>query len=144
MTKIAETRPATQSDFEFAWKLYSDSVRPMMEQHILRERNESWSHDEEKSRFAKIWDPAKVLIVTCDNEPIGWLSVAKSGDTVHLENFYIEAKYRSKGLGSALLSWLIGQHKNTMFVTSLITGSRSRSLYERVGFAEKRKVRFET
>jgi GNAT superfamily N-acetyltransferase len=144
MTKVAETRTATPADFEFAWKLYAKSVRPLIEPHILRERNEAWKDDDEKSRFATIWDISKVLIITCDGAPIGWVSVEKTDNSVHIDNFYIDEIYRNKGLGSAVLSWLITQHTTRPFTTSLIAGSPSRSLYERAGFAETQQLGFET
>lgn len=144
MTKVAETGTATPADFEFAWKLYADSVRPLIEPHILRERNEAWKDDDEKARFATIWDVSKVLIITCDGTPIGWVSVAETDKGVHLKNFYIDELYRNKGLGSAVLRWLITQHKTRPFTASLIAGTPSRSLYERAGFSETGQVGFET
>jgi len=144
MTKVAESRAATPGDFEFAWSLYAKAVRQLIEPLIMQQRNEAWGDDKEKARFATIWDPAKALVLICDGAPIGWLSVAETDESVHLENFYIDETYRNKGLGTAVLSWLLTEYKKRPFTTSVISGNRSRALYERVGFSETQQVGFET
>ncbi|MFZ3325425.1 MAG: GNAT family N-acetyltransferase [Methylocella sp.] len=144
MTKVAGTRAATDADFEFAWAVYAKAVKPLMEPHIARVRKEPWVDAEEKRRFSTLWNPAKSLVITCDGVPIGWLSVAESTECVHVENFYIDENYRNKGLGTAVLSWLVSSHKMRPFTTSFITGSPSHSLYERLGFAETEQLDFET
>jgi GNAT superfamily N-acetyltransferase len=144
MSKVAETRGGTNADFDFAWKLYAESVRPLIEPHILRERNEHWVDKEEKARFSYIWDPAKVLIITCDSMPIGWLAIADSEDAIRIENFYIEKKYRNKGLGTAVLVWLVHHYQKRPVTASVITSCPSRSLYERVGFVVTEQIGFET
>jgi GNAT superfamily N-acetyltransferase len=144
MPDIAETRPATSADFPFAWGLYRASVQALMEPHIVRERNKAWIDADEERRFSTIWDPSKVLIIVYNANPIGWLSVDSSRDEVHLENFYIVEQYRNKGLGTAVLNWLVEQYKGQSLITSVIVGSRSRSLYDRAGFAEVGTRDFET
>jgi len=144
MPKIAETRGATSADFEFAWNLYAKTVRPLIEPHIMSERNEPWIEGNEQTRFSAIWDPARAMVITCEGSPIGWLSVAESDDAVLLENFYIEVDFRNQGLGTAILEWLCGRHKKRPITTTIITGSPSRSLYERAGFVETQRVGFQT
>ena len=77
MEKLAATRPAAQADLPFAWDQYRSAVRPLMEEHIRRVRAEGWIEQDEQARFSLIWDPAKALVIECEGEPIGWLSVDK-------------------------------------------------------------------
>ncbi|WP_208830972.1 hypothetical protein [Bradyrhizobium neotropicale] len=75
----AKIRPATEADFPFAWKLYSETVGPMMAPHILKSRGEGWDPGIEEKRFSKIWELKKGLIIEITDGPIGWMSVDSEG-----------------------------------------------------------------
>lgn len=144
MEKVATTRPAARTDFEFAWRLYAEAVQPLMEAHIHRRRGEAWVEEREQARFSEIWEPSKVEVIKVGEVPIGWFSVDSSEKEVVLENFYIDASYRGRGLGTAILRWLTSQHAGRTVRAALISGSRPRSLFGRVGFEVAREHDFET
>jgi GNAT superfamily N-acetyltransferase len=133
MQLTATTRRATQADFSFAWQQYESAVRPLMEPHILRVRGEKWESKVEQTRFAALWDPAKVLIIECDSNSIGWLAVDDASAGVTLENFYIDERFRGKGLGRSLLTWLASQYPGRQIRVSVIPGVKSSAFYLQAG-----------
>jgi GNAT superfamily N-acetyltransferase len=115
-----------------------------MEPHILRVRGESWDEEKERDRFSGIWNAANVMVIAIGDTPIGWLSADTAKDAVTLENFYIDSGYRGRGLGTAVLDWFMTQHRGRAVQTVVISGSRSRSLYERAGFGIRSEGDIET
>lgn len=144
MEKLAATRPAVQADFPFAWDQYRSAVRPCMEEHILRVRAEGWIEQHEQARFTLIWDPTKALVIECEGAPIGWLSVERGESQVTLENFYVDERYRGRGLGTGVLTWLSAEYPAQPLHVSLIAGSRASSLYQRLGFVRVSEDQVET
>ncbi|MBY4606370.1 GNAT family N-acetyltransferase [Rhizobium sp. 9T] len=139
----ARTRDAVEADLGFAWMLYEQSVRPLMEPHLHLARKSAWDENAEKDAFLSIWDLKKVLMITVEDNPIGWLSIDSSENTIRIENIYLLEKFRGHGLGTTLLNWLISIHPDRPFILSLIEGCRSESLYNRLGFVEQKEIGFE-
>src|SRR5215467_7282589 len=121
----ATTRPATDADFSFAWRLYSEVIQPIMTPYIRELRGVGWTPATEEKRFSEIWDLKKVLIIEIPDGPIGWLSVDNSEMAVRIENIFIEEKYRNHGLGTHLSKWLFAEYKGRPFVCTIIQGSKS-------------------
>src|SRR5438105_12927678 len=97
-----ETRPATQGDFDFAWKVYSDHVKPLITPHMTR----SWVDADERSRFATLWKPQEAHIMLLDGEPVGWFSCNIGQEIVDIEHGYILPAYQHRGIGGRILKFI--------------------------------------
>jgi GNAT superfamily N-acetyltransferase len=140
--KIAKTRSATEADFPFAWSLYAASVRTALEPHILSERGEAWSDAAEQERFKHVWSVERASVIEVDGAAAGWISIDASGDALVIENFYIEAPLRGKGLGTAILEWAKQTHPAKAIKVDVISGCRSESLYRRLGLEVQKNTDF--
>ncbi|MEW6734858.1 MAG: GNAT family N-acetyltransferase [Acidobacteriota bacterium] len=132
--RVLETRPATDSDFDFAWRIYLEAVRPMIEPKL----NRAWDDADERERFRSIWQPANAHVITLDNQPIGWGSANISDDKAVIDHLYIEEQYRGKGYGTKLLSELLNlwNSQGKAVHASIIKENRAISLSHRLGFEQ--------
>jgi hypothetical protein len=65
---ILETRPTSDADHDFVWRVYSEVVRPMIEPHL---RAVGWRDEDERPKFQRIWSPAHSHVIELDGRPIG-------------------------------------------------------------------------
>ena len=135
-----KSRNASNDDRAFAWSLYADSIRELVEPLIEEERGESWDDQEESRRFDDIWAPQNTQILELDGQPIGWIAVSRESANTYLENFFIAPEFRGRGLGSAVLIWLKGQIGSGTLRANVIPGARARSFYERAGFVVEQEA----
>jgi GNAT superfamily N-acetyltransferase len=130
--KLLATRPASDSDFDFAWKVYCKSVKPLIEPKLSR----AWVDDDERERFRFLWDPAVAQVITIDDEPVGWGAATVTEEKVVIDHLYFLEEHRGKGYGTRLLSELIqlwkGQGKAVH--ASVLKENRALSLAARLGF----------
>jgi GNAT superfamily N-acetyltransferase len=129
---ILETRPATGDDFQYAWSVYSDSIKD----HITPLLKSGWDDAVEIERFRKIWSPADSHIITVDQEPIGWGGAVISKNEVRIEHLYIEARHQDKGIGSRLISELAAQwaREGKTVRADLLKDERIMEAASRLGF----------
>jgi hypothetical protein len=122
----ATTRPAKDTDADFAWHLYSSFVGPALGAYFSRmPLKHGWNAETEKPIFREVWEPRRSLIIEADSEPIGWLAVDGRENIVRLENFHLLEKYRGSGLGTAIVDWMFKQHEGRAVLTTTIVGTRS-------------------
>jgi GNAT superfamily N-acetyltransferase len=93
------------NDFDYAWKVYSEAVKP----HIAPLLKRGWEDHVEVDNFRKVWSLPTSHIITLDQIPVGWIGVLISGDHVEIEHLYIDSSFRGRGIGSRLVSELIKQ-----------------------------------
>lgn len=134
MQAAVQSRNASSSDRAFAWLLYSDSIRTLVEPLIKEERGVPWDEKEEARRFEEIWVPKNTQILELEGQPIGWIAVNRERSDAFLENFFIAPDFRGRGLGSAVLAWQKDRVGSGTIRANVIPGSRARSFYERAGF----------
>src|SRR5580704_9516131 len=103
MEEHATLRPAKSEDFEFAWKIYAEAVKPLITPHLRRK----WADDEEKRRFATVWRTEKSSIIMLGDKQIGWLAFDESGDEIVIENGYIVPEFQRRGVGSKVVRELL-------------------------------------
>lgn len=94
------TRPATDGDFQYAWRVYSEAVKPYIEPKLKN----GWIDEAEIERFRKVWNVADTHIITINGAAIGWAGAVISDTEVRIDHLYIEADHRGKGYGSKLVS----------------------------------------
>lgn len=141
MQAAVQSRQSNDSDQIFAWSLYADSIRELVEPLIQEERGVRWDEKEEARRFEEIWAPQNTQILELEGQPIGWIAVnGESGDSF-LENFFIVPDLRGRGLGSAVLAWLKAQIGSGTIRADVVPGSRARSFYERAGFVVEQEAK---
>ncbi|HEY1884077.1 MAG TPA: GNAT family N-acetyltransferase [Candidatus Cybelea sp.] len=124
-------RPATTGDREFVESVYFESHR------WLIERLFGWRGDEvEHARFAQHYKEAQTTIVAIEGEDTGWLSVDRRSGVITVEQVYIAAKWRNRGIGTQLLSGLIAEAAAAGIPLRLSTAKINPALrlYERLGF----------
>ena len=102
---ILETRPATDADFQYVWRVYSDAIKD----HITPHLQDGWRDGIEIERFRKIWNIADTHIITVDQKPVGWGGIVVSENEVLIEHLYIEAAYQGKHIGSRIISEMTAQ-----------------------------------
>lgn len=126
------TRPATDRDFDFAWEVYVEAVRPVIEPKLDR----SWDDAFERERFRETWDAATAHVIALDDEAIGWGAVTESQDRIVIDHFYIREHHRGRGYGATLLSELRKSWTETgkAVHASLVKDSRLIGAAERFGF----------
>jgi GNAT superfamily N-acetyltransferase len=139
MQASVRSRNASDSDRAFAWSLYADSIRELVEPLIQEERGVPWSEEEEARRFEEIWEPQNTQIFELEDRPIGWIAVKRESGYAFLENFFIAPEVRGRGLGTAALAWLKEQIGDATIRAHLLPNSRARSFYERAGFVLERE-----
>src|SRR5579862_1648791 len=75
-------RSATRQDYDFAWRLYSTTIRDITEALI------GWDEIKQSASFADQWRPEEVRVIVADGIDIGWLQTAPVSDTVFLKQLY--------------------------------------------------------
>jgi hypothetical protein len=130
----AKLRPARPDDYEFAWLLYAEAVKPYM----IANHDHKWNDPDEKRRFSKIWRPEKTSIIILGDKNIGWLAFDETGDEVAVENGYIAPEFQRRGIGSSILGGLLEgwKAKRKSVSLSMLKKSPHRPFFERLGFKE--------
>jgi GNAT superfamily N-acetyltransferase len=130
--RILETRPATDSDEQFLWKLYEESVKPLMEKHIAG----GWDSAAERTKFLSSVQLSGVHVLELDGQPIGWLG-GEVGDTeAVLEHFYVEPGERGNGVGGTVFRELVDSWKaaGKTVKVSLHSDAKALDFVRRQGF----------
>lgn len=125
-------RTARPEDFDFAWKTYSDAVKPYITPHLRRE----WVDDEEKRRFATLWRTEKSSIILLGDKQIGWIAFEEAADEIVIENGYIVPEFQRRGIGSKIFGQLLESwnSKRKPVSLSILKNAPHRPFFERLGF----------
>lgn len=91
-------RPAADSDFEFAFRAKKDALGP----HVVAR----WGWDEEYQLAVhkQRWNEKPWYIVMLGERPIGTVSIQEQSGCARFGEFYLLGEFRSKGLGTAILT----------------------------------------
>jgi len=132
MEEHASLRPAKSADFEFAWKIYLEAVKPHITPYLHRE----WADDDEKRRFATIWRTDKSSIILFGDKQIGWLAFDETADEIVIENGYIVPEFQRRGIGSKIFGELLESWstKRKPVSLSILKNAPHRLFFERLGF----------
>jgi ribosomal protein S18 acetylase RimI-like enzyme len=132
MDEHASLRPAKPEDFEFAWNIYSEAVKP----HITPYLRRKWDDDEEKRRFATLWRTEKSSIILLKDKQIGWLAFDETANEIVIENAYIVPEFQRRGIGSKVFGELLERWgpKRKPVSLSVLKNAPHRPFFERLGF----------
>lgn len=122
-------RPARPEDFAFCVKLYLSAMA-----NIIRDLKLDVTRQEENLRH--LWEADQVQIVTLDGADVGWIQSAMQDDTLHLEQIFVDAPFRGRGIGTRLITDLIDEatRNGQPMTLAVVRRNPAMNLYERLGF----------
>ena len=123
-------RRARQSDYEFAKKLYVDSMKGLLS------RLGTWNEQEILSKFDRYFEPDEARIISVHDVDAGWLQVSETKHAINLDQIYIAEGFRRQGIGSRLIGDLLAtaETKKKPILLSLVCNNPALGLYQRLGF----------
>jgi ribosomal protein S18 acetylase RimI-like enzyme len=126
-----QLRPATGQDFQFAWSLYRDLMKPLTTE-LLHYWNESGQRGVVELALAQ----EGTSIIVIDGKDAGWLHVIESPDGIYLGQLYLAPSSQNRGIGTAIVKELTDEAAQAKKALTLdvMKNNRARSLYERLGF----------
>jgi GNAT superfamily N-acetyltransferase len=122
-------RPAHPDDFDFCARLYFFGMAETIRLLKLDMAAQTAS-------LRQSWDVAEVEIITSDGADVGWLQKSIQGDTLYLEQIFIDAASQNRDIGTGIINRLIDKARQdgrpvTLGVVKINPALR---LYERLGF----------
>ena len=123
-------RSATRQDYDFAWRLYSTTIRDITEALI------GWNEIKQSASFADQWRPEEVRVIVADGIDIGWLQTALVSDTVFLKQLYIDPSCQRMGIGTWVMGIVIAEasKKHMPVALAVMKNNPAQRLYNRLGF----------
>jgi ribosomal protein S18 acetylase RimI-like enzyme len=125
------TRPATVADYDYLYDLHAATMRDYVA------RTWGWDDAVQQRMFREQLDPQRVEIIERDGQRVGMWSVEDRGDEFFLRSIEIDPAYQGLGIGTAMVSELIGRAATMGRPVSLqvLKVNPAFRLYERLGFA---------
>ena len=108
-------RPARAEDFAFCARLYFSAM-----EKIIRELKLDAAKQEANLRH--LWDVAQVRIITTDGVDAGWMQSETREDGLYLEQIFVDAPFRRRGIGTSVINGLIAQANRTSKPVTLAVG----------------------
>ena len=75
MTAKVGLRAAAADDYAFALAIYVETIKPYTVAYM------EWIDAEQTDRFARLWIPAEVRVITADGMDAGWMQASDRGWT---------------------------------------------------------------
>jgi len=124
-------RAAAADDYAFALAIYVETIKPYTVACM------EWIDAEQTARFARLWMPAEVRVITADEMDAGWMQASENGPQVVLKQMYLAPRYQRQGIGSQILRLRLDEWAatNKAVVLGVLKNNPARRLYERLGFA---------
>ena len=124
-------RPAMENDYDFLWWLHGATMRDYVEA--------IWGWDEalQVQYFQVRFNPARMQIIECAGEAVGYISVERREASIFLGAIEIAPEYQGQGIGTGLIRDLQGEaeRQGVPLKLQVLQGNPARRLYERLGFA---------
>src|SRR5215213_4359400 len=94
-------RKVRADDYEFLWRLKTESLRSYIEQ--------TWGWDEawQRTDFAERFDPEVGQIIIVDGSDAGYWSVDERTDEILLVSIHLLPEFQNRGIGSGLITELV-------------------------------------
>ena len=136
-----ELRPERDDDRDFRYRLFCDSRLPEWYQAPLdpavREQLMQHQFLAQTRSYAAQFPAAHFDIVELDGEPIGRIVVDRPGDHLHIVDQAIVPEMRNRGIGTAIMRWLMEEARQGGLPVRLKVASGndpSMRLYLKLGF----------
>jgi ribosomal protein S18 acetylase RimI-like enzyme len=122
-------RPARAGDFAFCARLYFSAM-----EKIIRDLKLDAARQEANLRH--LWEVAQVQIIISGGVDAGWMQCAARDDGLYLEQIFIDAPFRRRGIGTRLITDLIGRaaRNGQPMTLAVVRQNPALRLYERLGF----------
>lgn len=132
MSKVLKLEQVTEDDFDFIWKLYSESVSHLLSPYLAN----GWDEQKEKINFQSAWSKGKTYLIYLGDEKIGWISGEERETDLLIENGFIIPTFRRKGIGSKLLLELQNafQKKNKSVTISVLKDNPASTFFDKFSF----------
>jgi ribosomal protein S18 acetylase RimI-like enzyme len=130
-------REATPEDFDFAKVVKLEGLRPYIEKLW------GWDDEVEERQFRENFDPSTATIISAEDGNVGFYELVDRGFELFLAGIYIDAKFRGRGLGTAVLRHLlaIARARQLPLALRVLKPNPARRLYERLGFRATRATK---
>lgn len=125
-----ETRPAKREEYQFAEKIYIESMRPLMA------ALGSWNEEERRAALRRSFKADDVRIISVKGADIGWMQVSERDADYNLAQIQLLGEYCGRGIGTRLIRALLERARNAGKTVSLsaVRTNRAIKLYERLDF----------
>jgi len=121
-------RPALASDIDWLVELRAVVLRPDLER--LARYDEVGVRERMRAAFRPEW----TRVVVVDGVDAGSITTRPDGDVRWIEHFSLAPHLQGRGVGSAVLQWVLGEAHAGPVRLNVLQGSAARRLYERHGF----------
>jgi ribosomal protein S18 acetylase RimI-like enzyme len=130
LRSAVELRAAVASDFEFAFRVYRETMR------IYSSRYITWDDEKQRKNLLHQWEQAEVSVTCLDGTDVGWVAIEKSAESWMIGHLYIGSQFQKRGIGTELLRRFIEEAHNAAKPLDLavLKNNPAKRLYERVGF----------
>lgn len=131
MTGSVALRPARAEDYNFALALYVETTRPYSLAFM------PWVEAVESARFAQLWAPSDIRIITLDGLDVGWVEAIDTGDEILLKQISVQPSQQGRNIGTEIMETLLREWEATgkPIVLGVLKNNPARRLYQRLGFA---------
>lgn len=101
---------------------------------------DAWSEGMMRGELADQPRTRHYVVAMLDEEIIGYAGLAAAGDQADVQTIAVLQEHRSRGIGSAMLTELLGEARRRgareIFLEVRADNPRARAVYERFGFEE--------
>ena len=124
--------PAAESDFERLLLIRHAAMRPSLE-HVGR-----WHPDRARARFRAAFAAGETRLILVAETLAGCVALRSAGDTLELDQFYLDPALHGRGLGTAVLTQLLAEADAAAkpVILTALQDSAAIRLYERHGFVQ--------
>ena len=130
LSLAVDLKPAGSGDFDFAYRLYQETMKGYSAAYI------AWDDNQQKESLALQLSTADVSVISLSGVEVGWLAWMEKDDALFLGHFYVEPQFQNRGIGSIVLSRFLTEadvrHKPVEL--TVLKNNPARGLYERFGF----------
>jgi ribosomal protein S18 acetylase RimI-like enzyme len=131
LTMDVTLRAATSEDKEWIYEVKKQAY------HHYVENIWGWDEAWQRNNFESEYDRRVNFVVMLDDQLVGWLQLEYPPYQVYLGNIAILDHYQGRGIGTAVLTRIIGEasaSSRSVALQVFKTNPRATALYERLGF----------
>ena len=131
--KNLQIRKATADDSEFAYQTKKSAFRGYLKQVS------DWNEDEQRRLHQRRFAEHDFRIIQLSGVDVGILAMSRQPDCINLHQLFILPEYQSKGIGEAVLTFIIedtAASKIPVRLRVLKVNPRALMFYQRLGFKQ--------
>ena len=121
-------RPVRPDDHAWCYEVKRDGLREYTRVWF------GWDDADQRARFAEGFQPARAQIVVYEGVDIGWMAKRATHDRVYLDQLYLSAAHRGRGVGTQLLRDILVEAGGRDVELGVLKNNPALRLYHRFGF----------